>query len=110
MIAADLAAGGKGELDPAAVAELYPTDSMAHLHDFHGFVGNYLALHGQEERAVEHWKQCMDSLYTDRWNRTLAGMELTARGHKAEDFGPSPKGEETAPEETGESSSAASPQ
>jgi hypothetical protein len=80
MIAADLAAGGHGEIDLAKVDKLlsdvddYPRSTAQF------FLARYLDLHGKSAAAVEYWTRSMVSNQLYTVNRTLAGSFLWDRG------------------------------
>ena len=97
MIAADLAAGGKGEIDLAAADKLND-DLKARLRKqppqenkdpivFDYFLGRYLSLRGKTDAAVKYWKKCVAETETfDSTTRSVAGAELCDRGIKPESY------------------------
>ena len=97
-IAADLAAGGKGEIDLAAADKLndelkaktrkQPASAKTRSAiAFDYFLGRYLSLHGKPDEAIKHWKKCVAETETfDSTTRSIAGAELYDRGIKPESY------------------------
>jgi beta-lactamase regulating signal transducer with metallopeptidase domain/tetratricopeptide (TPR) repeat protein len=79
VLADDLAAGGKAELDLAALDKLRPVHNVYELIPFDYYLGYYLDRHGKPEHAITSWKRCMGATHMNHTCRTLAGAELLAR-------------------------------
>ena len=87
LMADDLAAGAKGQIDlPAAeklIATAHPTEQVK----LNYFLGKYLDLRSKPEAAVKLWKRSMSDINNlDVFARSLAGCELRAHGVKPDDF------------------------
>jgi len=96
-IVADLAAGGKGEIDLAAADKLndelkasllkQPPQNNRDAITFDYLLGLYLNLHGKTDEAVRHWKKCVaQTEIFDSMTRSLAGAALYDRGIKPESY------------------------
>lgn len=96
LLTGDLANGGKGEIDAAALEKLCPKDNARTAVDVQCFAAGYLDLHGQSDLALDYWKRCLTVWLPDRWNYILAEIEMLARGHAAAEFGPTLKEENEA--------------
>jgi hypothetical protein len=102
-MADDLAKGGKGEIDLAVAQKLYPPrpfvdeggccpgDSRPEVACPY-LLGRYLDLHGKPELAVRCWNQCLAQVeFVADFNRTLAAVELRARGIPLDSAEPPPE-------------------
>jgi tetratricopeptide (TPR) repeat protein len=103
LMADDLAKGGKGEIDLAVAQKLYPPrpfvdeggccpgDSRPEVACPY-LLGRYLDLHGKPELAVRCWNQCLAQVeFVADFNRTLAAVELRARGIPLDSAEPPPE-------------------
>jgi tetratricopeptide (TPR) repeat protein len=92
LIAKDLAAGGKGLIDPAEVEKLSAQADAPERLCIDVFLGKYLDLHGRREDAVRAWKRgvacttAAHSITVDDKMRTLAAANLLRLGIKPEDY------------------------
>jgi tetratricopeptide (TPR) repeat protein len=87
IIAADLAAGGKGQIDYKRAHTIRDQADAGEQMCFNYFLGRYLDNRGHKEKAIEYWRQVM--LYVKSMtesNRTLAGAALIERGVNPEDY------------------------
>jgi tetratricopeptide (TPR) repeat protein len=97
LILADLAAGGKGEIDLAAADKINdevraacrrePPNEDDYQVVFDYILGRYLSLHGKTDQAIEHWKKCVaETEHFMSVARSLAGAELCDHGVKPESY------------------------
>ncbi|MEN6451855.1 MAG: hypothetical protein ABFC96_15300 [Thermoguttaceae bacterium] len=86
MIADDLKKGGKGDIDLVKAEKLVADGDVFDQSHFYYWLGKYLSLHGNGDKAVEYWKKCMECPEMALESRTLAGAELLERGVKPEDY------------------------
>ena len=92
LIAKDLAAGGKGQIDPAAVEKLCAACGDFGSLRIDSFLGAYLDLHGRGDEAIRIWKRGMGvttadhTIKLDDFNRTLCGANLLRHGVKPADY------------------------
>jgi hypothetical protein len=76
----DLAAGGKAELDIAALLAKVGDSPPGDLNSFEYFLGKYLQLHGKPDAADDVWLLRMSRNHMNHFHRTLCGMELLKHG------------------------------
>ena len=92
LIAKDLAAGGKGKIDPAAVEKLHAEGDAIDGLCIDCYLATYLDLHGRGDDAVRLWKRGVactatnHSITVDDFMRTLCGANLLRHGVKPEDY------------------------
>ena len=94
LLAADLEAGGNGELDPIALAKICPQGNAWVASDVFYFASRYLEQHGQADLAADCRKRSLAQWIPERWSYILAESEMLARGHNADEFGPALKDSE----------------
>jgi tetratricopeptide (TPR) repeat protein len=88
LLAKDLAAGGKGDIDQKAIqAALAVIEEPADRMNCRYFIGKYLDLRGKHAEGVQCWMKCMACPVVNATCRTLAGAELCGRGIRGEKFG-----------------------
>ena len=86
LVQQDLAAGGEGKIDAKQVEKfLEPLDGLNRFL-FRCSLAIYLNQHGQTERALDYWRQCMGWTRIDARYRTLAGATLLEHGITPEDY------------------------
>jgi hypothetical protein len=91
-IAKDLAAGGKGKMDPAAIEKLYADGDAIDGLCIDGFLATYLDLHGRGDDAIRLWKRGVACTAADHsitvrdLMRTLCGAGLLRHGIKPADY------------------------
>ena len=94
LLATDLEAGGNGELDPIALEKICPQGNTWVASDVFYFASRYLEQHGQAELAADCRKRSLAQWIPERWSYILAESEMLARGHSADEFGPTLKDSE----------------
>jgi len=80
MFAADLSKKGNGDLDFDAIKKLLSTATQIERINCYYFVGQYLHLHGNSEKAREVWLQSVPLFPIRAFNRTLSGCALADNG------------------------------
>ena len=91
LLAVDLEAGGKGDLDPIALEKLCPQGNTWVTADVFYFASRYLEQHEQTELAADCRKHSLTEWIPERWSYILAESEMLARGHTPDEFGPTLK-------------------
>ena len=86
IISADLAKGGKGEIDLAEAEKSAPPAGNDEQIAYYYVLGKYFDLHGKRESAIDCWKKCMGAARFDDQARVLAGAELVEHRVKPEEY------------------------
>jgi hypothetical protein len=85
-IVEDLQDGMGGDLSDQKIEEILRNAPSGEHVNVCYFVGKYLSLCDQEERAVEYWRRAAQSPFIIKTNRTLAVQELRKRGMTTEEY------------------------
>ena len=77
-ILSDLESEGKGKSSLEAIDEYLDSACSDHRSNLPYFVGKYLQLHGNTEKASKYFRRSLATIQVDYWNRTLAGAALVS--------------------------------
>jgi hypothetical protein len=88
MFLADLAAGGKAELDFDKLHAMRDASLGSEDCNVNYFLACYLNNRGKEKEAIEYWKQCMGSSNLTMFARVQAGQQLASRGIDPKEWKP----------------------